>query len=155
MDAIDVTVLAAVCRDDGRFLVQTLTDPKAGPFRRPIGGTVRFGEASDAALEREFREELDVDLDVGRPLGTLENRFTFAGEEAHELVILRAASFTDPTVYDRGRLRGEDAGGAIQYEATWRSVTELRDAEVPCYPRGIVGLLEGSAGRGYGHVTHP
>lgn len=155
MAALEVTVLGAIRREDGAFLVQRLTDPAGGSFYRPIGGGVKFDEPSDAALIREFDEELGLEIEVDRPLGTLENRFTFGEQRAHELVILWAASFTDPAPYDRERLHGQDAGGAVEYTATWRTLEELRAGPAPCYPDGILGLIDGTSGRGHGHVTHP
>ncbi|MEN0103437.1 MAG: NUDIX domain-containing protein, partial [Curtobacterium sp.] len=55
-------------------------------FHRPVGGGIEFGETAEEALRREFREELDVDLDVLEPLGVLENIFTFEGHPGHEFV---------------------------------------------------------------------
>lgn len=155
MAAPDVTVLGAIRRDDGAYLVQRLADPAGYPFHRPIGGGVEFDEPSDVALSREFDEELGLEIEVDRPLGTLENRFTFGEQRAHELVILWAASFTDPEPYDHERLHGRDAGGAVEYTGTWQTLEELRAATAPCYPDGILGLMDGTTGRGHGHVTGP
>lgn len=155
MAALDVTVVGAIHRDDGAYLVQRLTDPAGDPFYRPIGGGVKFDEPSDVALIREFDEELGLKIKVDRPLGTLENRFTFGDRRAHELVILWAAAFTDPEPYGRQQLHGHDAGGAVEYTATWQTLEELHAASAPCYPDGILGLMAGTGGWGHGHVAHP
>lgn len=155
MSSLEVTVLGAIRRGDGTLLVQRLTDPAEGPFHRPIGGGVEFGERSDDALEREFREELDLEIEAGDPLGTLENRFTFAGDPAHEVIIVRAARFVDDAVYERDHFDGVDAGGAIEYEAFWMAIDELRSASEPLYPEGFASLLGGEVGKGAGHVDDP
>lgn len=154
MTDLSVTVLGIVRRDD-EFLVQRLTDPGDGPFYRPIGGGVEFRETSGQALEREFREELDVAVEAGPTLGTLENLFTWNGEPRHELVVCRAAEFADVTLYERERFEGVDAGGAVEYEATWRALDDLAAGDEPFYPEGLMKLLRGDAGAGHGHAVVP
>lgn len=151
MSDIRTTVLGVV-RRDGELLVQRLVDPAGGPFYRPIGGGVEFGETSAEALEREFREELDVAVTAGPPIGTVENRFTWDERAAHELVVLREAAFVDETLYDRERFHGQDAGGTVEYEATWRTLADLGAAGEPLYPEGLDDLLHGEAGDGHGHL---
>lgn len=149
---IRTTVLGIVRRDD-EYLVQRLTAPDEGDFHRPIGGGVEFGETSGEALEREFREELDVAVSAGPTVGTVENLFTWDGEQQHEVVIARAAEFEDDALYDRDRFDGIDDGGAVEYEATWRTLRDLRAAPEPLYPEKLPGLLEGEAGTGRGHLS--
>ncbi|PSQ16488.1 NUDIX hydrolase [Halobacteriales archaeon QS_8_69_26] len=151
MPGIQTTVLGIVRRDD-EYLVQRLTDAGGDPFYRPIGGGVEFGEASGEALEREFREELDAGLAAGPTVGTIENRFTWGGERQHEWVIARRAAFEDDARYDRDRFAGEDAGGRIQYEATWHTLDALRTGPEPLYPDGLGELLAGQGGTGRGHL---
>ncbi|WP_247730415.1 NUDIX hydrolase [Halovivax limisalsi] len=151
MSDIQCKVLGLVRRDD-EYLVQHLTDPGASGFYRPIGGGVEFGESSDEALAREFREELGIDLEVGQPVGTIENRFTWNGDADHEFVICRNATFVDDALYDRERFDGIDDGGRIEYEATWRTLDDLADGPEPLYPEGLEGLLRGHLGDGVGHV---
>lgn len=59
-------VVAAVIEDDQRFLV-TRRQPGvhlAGMWEFP-GGKIDPGEPHDAALRRELREELDVEVEIG------------------------------------------------------------------------------------------
>ena len=61
-----IPVVAAVIEEDGRFLV-TCRPPGvhlAGMWEFP-GGKVDSAEAHDAALRRELRDELGVDVTVG------------------------------------------------------------------------------------------
>lgn len=151
MHGIRTTVLGIVRRDE-EYLVQRLTDAGGDPFHRPIGGGVEFGESSGRALEREFREELDVAVSAGSTLGTIENRFAWGGERKHEVVIVRTAAFEDDALSGREQFEGVDDGG-IEYEATWHTLDALRDAPAPLYPDGLVGLLRGEAGVGRGHLA--
>lgn len=63
---MNVVVVAAIIEQDQRFLV-TRRQPGvhlAGYWEFP-GGKIGRDESHSAALEREIREELDVDIEVG------------------------------------------------------------------------------------------
>jgi len=154
MSDIGVTVLGIVRREEA-YLFQRLTDPSAETFYRPIGGGVQFGESTEEALEREFDEELGVSVSAGPVVGTVENRFTWNGDPAHEIVILRAASFVDDALYERSSFDGVDAGGAVEYEATWETVEDIVAGARPLYPEGLARLLRTGDGEGNGHVDSP
>ncbi|MDW3844990.1 NUDIX domain-containing protein [Micromonospora sp. BRA006-A] len=53
-----------------------------------MGGGIDFGETAEAAVRRELREELDVDLLDVRLLGVLENLFHAFGRDGHEIVFV-------------------------------------------------------------------
>jgi ADP-ribose pyrophosphatase YjhB (NUDIX family) len=154
MPEIRTVVLGILTRGE-EYLVQRLDLPESEPFHRPIGGGVEFGESSAEAIEREFREELDLAVRAGPAVGTVENRFRWDGDPKHEVGILRAVEFADPAVYDRERFSGVDDGGAVEYEATWHTVDDLRAAREPLYPEGLADLLAGEGGQGWGHLTEP
>jgi len=60
-------VVAALVYQNWRFLVaRRKTNDSFGGFWEFPGGTVEAGESKEAALKREMKEELDVDVDVGR-----------------------------------------------------------------------------------------
>jgi hypothetical protein len=85
-------------------------------------------------------------------IGTIENRFAWNGDPAHEIAILRAAEFVDETLYERDRFEGIDGGGAVEYEATWKSFEELRAAPEPLSPDGLWRLLRGGPDAADSHV---
>lgn len=62
-----IVVVAAAIERDGRYLVARRTRPEevAGRWEFP-GGKVEPGETEERALAREIREELGVDIEVGR-----------------------------------------------------------------------------------------
>lgn len=141
MSNVRPQVLGLVQRSDGDVLVQRLPADDGGSFHRFVGGGIHPGERSDDAVEREFREELDLSVTAGHVRCTLENLFSYDGTEHHELVVVLAVAFDDPAAYDRGRFHGVDGGGTVEYEAYWRSPAALRAAEEPLYPDGIGDAL--------------
>ncbi|WP_348612911.1 NUDIX domain-containing protein [Halobaculum rarum] len=147
--------------DTGAYLVQRLPGTRDGlHFHRFIGGGIEPGEPSDAALEREFREELGVDIEVGPAVCTVENRFEYDGESHHELAVVRKATFVDDSLYDRDRFRGVDGddgnnGGGddrFEYEAYWRTLSDLRASDAPFFPAGVADAVESE---GHAHLVSP
>lgn len=76
-------VAAAVCVDGPRILLTRR--PATGRFPNQWefpGGKLHWGEAPEAGLRRELREELNVEIAVGRPLHVihyaLDERLAFA-----------------------------------------------------------------------------
>jgi 8-oxo-dGTP diphosphatase len=111
-----VAVVGAALVRNGRVLASRRTEPPhlAGLWEFP-GGKVEAGESDVAALERELREELVVDVVVGSRLGA----DLLIGDTA----VLR--------VYLCGLLRGEPA--LVDHdEHRWLAADELLD--VPWIP---------------------
>ncbi|MBE9061307.1 NUDIX hydrolase [cf. Phormidesmis sp. LEGE 11477] len=75
-------------------------DPKTKKiFYRFLGGGIDFGETSEAALSREFQEEIQAELTDIEYLSCLDNIFTLNGKPKHELVQLFRARFVDVAFY--------------------------------------------------------
>ena len=134
-------IALAVPRRGEDLLVFEYHDPtKDQTFYRPLGGGIDFGETAEAAVRRELREELDVELaDVSR-LGVLENIFHGFGRDGHEIAFIFDCRLTDQAVYERD-LVGEildDAGTKVM----WRSLSSF-NAGSPLYPAGLADLLCG------------
>jgi ADP-ribose pyrophosphatase YjhB (NUDIX family) len=129
MPLIEPTVLGVLARDD-EFLLHELTAPTGEPCYRPVGGTIEFGESSADALVREFREELGIEVDAGTPLGTIEDRFQWDGQQRHKLVIFRSAAFSDPSNYERERFENTDGR---ELQAVWKSLSEIQAEDAPLY----------------------
>src|SRR5690606_23067881 len=70
---------------DGKLLAAEVLDD-AGHVKgvRPLGGTVEFGETAEAAVIREFEEELGITVKVGGAPIFMENIFTHGGQVGHE-----------------------------------------------------------------------
>jgi 8-oxo-dGTP pyrophosphatase MutT (NUDIX family) len=135
-------LVLGIPRRDGEILVARLYDDSAKePFYRPIGGGIKFGEASTEALVREFREELGVEVTVADYLGTVENMFTFEGADGHEIAIVHEVDPVD-ALARQGSVEGIDDGGAT-YAAEWHTPSALERADEPLYPEGLITLLTG------------
>lgn len=103
---LQVVVAGALIRDGAVLLAQRQRPPElAGLWELP-GGKVAPGETESSALERELREELGVDVRVGRRLG---EDVPLSGSR-----ILRAYQVTqtggDLHNHDHGALRWVSAG---------------------------------------------
>ena len=131
----------AVFRDGDRILVFEGHDPtKRETFYRPLGGGIEFGERAQDCLAREIREELGAEIADVAYLGTLQNISSRDGQMGHEVVIVYAARFVDPDLY-QADLRGQDDGKP--FVALWKSLDEFRAGAAPLYPDGLLGFLDG------------
>ncbi|WCE06871.1 NUDIX hydrolase [Pseudomonas sp. JBR1] len=136
-----IRVLAlCLLRQGNRILVRETQDPHDGrSFCRPLGGGVEFGETSHAAVRREIREELGVELAEVKLLGTLESLFSYAGRPGHEVVLVYAAEFADRQLYAEAELPGQESDGEA-FVATWRSLHSF-DQACPLVPEGLLDLI--------------
>lgn len=142
MPHVRALALAVIRRPQtGELFVEEAVDPTTGQtFHRPAGGGIEFGEPARRTLERELLEEYALKITVGRQLGALENRFTFAGRPGHEIVLVFDAQLTDLADYEQDRRVCLDQP---QIVGVWRSPDET---EVPLYPVGLADLLGPASG---------
>ena len=119
------------------MLVSGHADPALAPFHRPLGGHVEYGEFAEAAVHREFTEEIGQGLTDVVLLGVVENMFEWDGATAHEIVFVYAAAFRDPAAYEiaEQRILDEADGGT---RVVWRAAAA---ASPPLYPEGIPDLV--------------
>ena len=135
-------IAICVIRREGRVLVFEGHDSVKGDhFYRPLGGTIEFGEPSEAAVRRELMEEIGAELANLHLLGTLENIFTLNGAPTHEIVFVYEAGLADPSAYDGGPIHGsEDDGSPI--EAVWKPVEDFRERGARLVPDGLLPMLQ-------------
>lgn len=132
----------AVCvfRNGNRILVSEGYDSVRNlTYYRPLGGEIEFGETAVAAITREVREELGVEITAPRLLGTLENIFTGEGQPGHEIVFVYDARFVDESLYTRETIPFHEEGWATHH-ATWLDLDTLSPG-LPLYPDDLAGLL--------------
>src|SRR5258707_5932030 len=77
------TVVAAVIeREDRRLLIGQRRKDDSSPLKWEFpGGKVREGEAAEAALARELREELGVTLTKSAEIGRVRHQYAASPEE--------------------------------------------------------------------------
>lgn len=83
-----IEVVAALIRDNGKFMICQRPENKSRALLWEFpGGKVEAGETKEAALARECREELDIDLSVGAVFA--ESTFVYPDISVH-LTLLEA-----------------------------------------------------------------
>ncbi|WP_155541970.1 NUDIX hydrolase [Amycolatopsis camponoti] len=129
--------LAVVWRGDSLLVFEGRDDFKDETYYRPLGGGVEFGESSRDALEREFREELDAEIKVGKRLGVLENVFTSENRPGHEIAFIYKAEFVDRGMYAKDEMKILDDPAT----ARWVDVEDFKNGSKILYPAGLTELL--------------
>ncbi|WP_339460624.1 NUDIX hydrolase, partial [Nodularia spumigena] len=81
------------------FVSQGYDSLKQESYYRALGGGVDFGETSQAALKREFQEEIQADLTNINYLGCIESIFICNGKQGHEIIQLYECDFVDSKFY--------------------------------------------------------
>lgn len=122
-------------RSEHVLLLDGFDRVKGEAYHRAIGGGIEFGETAEAALRREFMEELGIGLEEVELLGVVENIFMFEGRQGHEIahVFAVASAEIDAIALD-AELRILDEGSPVR----WISIS---DDQRPVYPSGISALL--------------
>lgn len=127
---------------DGRLLAAEVYDD-AGRMKgvRPLGGGIEFGETSKAAVIREFKEELGIDVAiVGEPV-FFENIYTHEGSTGHEVLILFDVTFPAGAFDGQDRIPFHEDNGVVGV-AGWFDLDELDRQEGPeLYPAGLKAYL--------------
>jgi 8-oxo-dGTP diphosphatase len=112
-----LAIVAAIIRRDDKILITKRPDNVhlAGLWEFP-GGKVEAGESLEAALEREIREELGVDIAVVREFFSVEHDYADKSVHLHffDCTILRG----EPQLLDVADMR-------------WVRTAELMDFEFP------------------------
>jgi 8-oxo-dGTP pyrophosphatase MutT (NUDIX family) len=96
---IRVLALGIVRQGDRVFISEGYDPAKQQTFYRALGGGVEFGETSLEALQREFQEELETEIENIKYLDCQENLFTFNGQLGHEILFVYECDFADPKFY--------------------------------------------------------
>ena len=123
---------------------------KQQTFYRPLGGKIEFGELGSETVRREIDEELGLACEVNRYLGAFENIFVFNGQKGHEIVLVYDGKFSDPSVYSREVLLGQE-DNEEEFKAFWKLLRDFNHVNImdkntplenPLYPTGLQELLQ-------------
>lgn len=131
-------VVLGIIRKDNKILVSEGYDKvKNQYFYRSLGGGIEFQENSKDALKREFKEELNIDIEVGNFLGIAENIFVFNGKKAHEIVLFYEANIKAEDYKEKYEIIDEDDSYAI-----WVDVDKFVNKELILYPEQVLEYLK-------------
>lgn len=131
-------IVLGIVRKGNKLLVSKGYDKsKKQEFYRCLGGGIEFLERSEDALIREFKEELNINIKVGKFLGICEKIFNYKGKNAHELVLLYDAYIDDKDYQEKYKVIDDES----ESEAVWIEINRFKDKELTLYPEEIFNYL--------------
>lgn len=130
-------VLGLVRKGNNILVGKGYDEVKKQEFYRCLGGGIEFLERSDEALKREFKEELNIEIKVGKFLGISENIFNYKGKNAHEIVLFYDAYITDKDYKERYNIIDDN----LKTEAIWLDINKFKNKELILYPEQILKYL--------------
>lgn len=131
-------IVLGVVRKGNKLLVSKGYDKsKNQEFYRCLGGGIEFLERSEDALKREFKEEINIEIELGDFLGISENIFNYKGKDAHELILFYEAYINDKDYQQKYDLVDDD----IETEALWVDIDKFKNKELILYPAQIFNYL--------------
>ena len=132
-------IVLGLVRDGNKLLVSKGYDKlKEQEFYRCLGGGIEFLEKSEDALKREFKEELNIDIKVGKFLGISENIFTYNGKNAHELILFYNVDINDSDYKEKYHIIDDNC----ETDATWIDIDKFVNGELKIYPKEIFKYLK-------------
>lgn len=139
---VNVKVLGIHCRDR-HLLAAEVRDSRGQVVGvRPLGGTVEFGESSEAAVKREFLEELGLEIQVLSGPLVLENIYVFEGEKGHEVFFIFEIAFASADLQPSETMPFHESDGTSGI-ARWYDRDQLDLPGFPnLYPKGLKALLK-------------
>ena len=117
---------------DGKVLMQKAVDDDGYAF---IGGHVAFGETTDQALVREFKEEIGADIKIERLIMVNENFFPWGNRPCQQINLYYLVSLQDETQIPLdGTFKALDELGneRIELDMCWIPLEDVPNATI--YP---------------------
>lgn len=131
-------VVLGLVRKNNKILVGKGYDKvKKEYFYRCLGGGIEFLETSKEALKREFKEELNIDIEVKDFCTVIENIFMYQGKKAHELLLFYNIDIADKDIKEIYNI--SDNGN--DFVACWVDINEFKRKEKILYPEKIFDYL--------------
>ncbi|CUH43002.1 NUDIX hydrolase [Ruegeria atlantica] len=107
---------------------------------RPLGGSVEFGETWRDALKREFREELDVTVEVIEQPLVIENLYRHEGHQGHEIIFVAEIQCPELLNWPDAPISFTEDNG-LSWTAGWFSLDALDTGGPELYPSGLKECL--------------
>lgn len=131
-------IALGVVKKGNKLLVSKGYDKsKNQEFYRCLGGGIEFLEKSKDALKREFKEEINIEIEIGKFLGISENIFNYNGKDAHELILFYEAYINDKDYQQKYDLVDDNS----ESEAIWVDIDKFKNKELILYPEQIFKYL--------------
>ena len=130
-----------ICIDRERLLAMDVYNDR-GEVKgvRPLGGHVEFGETREAALRREFHEELDTEIDIGEEWFAFENLYSHHRRRGHEFLFAAEVRLHEISLLEREIIVfSEDSG--TENVARWYDLQALHAGSVALFPPALLELL--------------
>lgn len=130
-----------ICMNKGKLLAMDVFNDK-GKVKgvRPLGGTIEPGETREAALTREFAEELDTEIVITGSWRVFENIYDHEGVLGHEYCFATGVSLVDKSLYTKSVIAFSEDSGA-ECTATWVDIKSLKAGELELFPDGLLAAL--------------
>lgn len=129
-------------RGDGLLAAEVRDDEGRLKGVRPLGGTVEFGETAQAAVIREFQEELGITVAPLGPPVFMENIYTHEGHVGHEILALFTVAFPPGAFADAAQILFQEDDG-LTCCARWFPLATLdTPGGPPLFPAGLKARLQ-------------
>ena len=136
---IRLLALGIIRQENNIFMSQGFDPIKEKTFYRAMGGGVKFGETSIEALKREFKEEINAEINNINHLGCIESIFTYNGKPGHEIIQLYQCDFVDQKLYEIERITFNE--GKREKIALWVNINQFKSGELRIVPEQFLDYL--------------
>jgi histidine triad (HIT) family protein len=134
-------VIGVIKNADNQYLFMECQDHSTGKiFYRPVGGGIEFRETAEAALAREFQEELGKKIKIDDRIFVQENLFELEGLPGHEIAFAFKCEFVQPSDYEFDSIEINEPNG-VKNRAVWKSIEEAKSESRPIYPKNLLQYL--------------
>lgn len=118
---------------DGESFKSTGHHVIPGNFFRVLGGSIEKGETAEEAVRRELREEVNMEIENLEFVKVIENIFTYAGDEKHEIVFMFKGN---PSIKNLDKGKGTHVvEQGYEFDVKWVKIPDLLSGQKILYPQ--------------------
>lgn len=121
---------------NGNKVLLTEHFSKEYPFYRCIGGGIEFFEKSIDAIKREFKEEINEDINVDEYLGLAEELFMHKGKKGHQMIQLYKVSIDNKNLKEEYPILDDDV------TAKWIDIEDIISGKKIVYPEIVADYIK-------------